>query len=514
MQYLTKISFSSFYLILLFSCNGAKNNFSSNQAHPNIIYILADDLGYGELGVYGQKIIETPNIDALAKNGMRFTQHYTGAPVCAPARCVLMTGQHTGNAYIRGNDEWKARGDVWNYQAMFDNPALEGQRPLPSYKLTITEILKNAGYTTGMVGKWGLGAPNTEGTPNKQGFDFFYGYNCQRQAHTYYPTHLWRNEERHILKNKLVVPHQKLPSDFKPTEAASYANYELEDYAPDLMHKEALSFIEKNKDKPFFLYYASPIPHLPLQAPRRWLEYYQKKLGEETPYTGKSYFPNRTPRATYAAMISYLDEQVGELVAKLKEHGLFENTLIIFTSDNGPTYTGGADTEFFDSAKPFKTSYGYGKGFTHEGGIRVPMIATWFGTIERESESDHISAFWDVLPTICELTNQRIPRNTDGISFLPTLLGKKQKRHEYLYWEFPAYGGQQAVRLGKWKGIRKNIQKEDNLRIELYNLEKDIQEQNNVADKYPNVIKRMTTIMREEHEKPVIEKFRMKVLGD
>ncbi len=480
---------------------------------PNVIYILADDLGYGELGVYGQTKIETPHLDALAKSGMRFTQHYSGAPVCAPARCILMTGKHAGHAHIRGNDEWRARGEVWSYKAMFEDPKLEGQRPLPDSIITLAEVFKEAGYQTGMVGKWGLGAPETEGVPNKQGFDFFYGYNCQRQAHTLFPMHLWRNDQRHLLDNELVAPGENLEEGADPNDPASYARFHLNDYAPTLMHDEALQFIEANKDKPFFLYYASPIPHVPLQAPKKWVEHYQKKFGEEEPYTGKSYFPNRTPRATYAAMISYLDEQVGALVAKLKAIGQYENTLIIFTSDNGPTYAGGADTPFFDSANPFKTEYGWAKGFTHEGGIRVPMLAAWPGHIAPGTKSAHLSAFYDVMPTVCEILEVKGPE-TDGISFLPTLLGKEQSAvHDFLYWEFPAYKGQQAVRMGNWKAIRKNIF-EGNMTLELYNLEEDIQEQNDVAEDNPEIVKKIEAIMVQEHTPATIERFKIKQLGD
>ena len=505
-----------FFALTLFLQNchrDATSTTATNKTKPNIIYILADDLGYGELGVYGQELIETPNLDALAKSGMRFTQHYTGAPVCAPARCVLLTGQHTGHAHVRGNDEWKARGNVWGYQAMFDNPFLEGQRPLPDSIITVAEILQEAGYKTGSVGKWGLGAPTTEGVPNKQGFDFFYGYNCQRQAHTYYPMHLWRNEERHILDNKMVAPRANLAEGTDPNDSTSYADFRLNDYAPTLMHKEAVGFMEANKDQPFFLYYASPIPHLPLQAPKRWVEYYRKKLGEEAPYTDKSYFPNQYPRAAYAGMISYLDEQVGDLVKKLKEMGVYENTLIIFSSDNGPTYTGGADTPFFDSAKPFKTEYGWGKGFTHEGGIRVPMIASWPNQIQAGSQSEHISAFYDILPTLCEVAGQPIPTNTDGISFLPALLQKDQKAHDYLYWEFPAYKGQQAVRMGKWKAIRANIF-EGNMTLQLYDLKADPREQNDVASANPEIVQKMEAIMVEAHVPATIERFKIAQLGD
>ena len=400
------------FLLLIIIFLGCNQQSSNNK--PNIIYILADDLGYGELGVYGQKIIETPHIDALANNGMLFTDHYSGSPVCAPSRSVFMTGQHTGHTPIRGNDEWKERGDTWNYQAMFDDPFLEGQRPIPDSTITIAEVLKSIGYSTGMVGKWGLGAPTTEGLPNKQGFDFFYGYNCQRQAHTLYPMHLWRNDERHLLDNKNVPPHANLSERVDPDDPNSYLDFELNEYAPELMHKEALDFIEKNKKNPFFLYYASPLPHVPLQAPKKWVNYYRDKFGDESPYTGKSYFPNFAPRATYAAMISYLDEQVGDLIKKLKEIGQYENTLIIFTSDNGPTYTGGADTPFFDSAKPFKTEYGWAKGFVHEGGIRVPMIASWPGKIVSGSRSSHLSAFQDMMPTFCDLVGIHNPKKIDG----------------------------------------------------------------------------------------------------
>jgi arylsulfatase len=505
---------ASISLFLSFqSCNNSQITVQKKSDIPNIIYILADDLGYGEVGVYGQKIIETPHIDALAKAGMRFTQHYSGAPVCAPARCVLLTGQHTGHAYIRGNDEWKARGEVWNYQAMFDNPHLEGQRPLPDTLSTVAEILQSVGYKTGIVGKWGLGAPTTNSIPTKKGFDFFYGYNCQRQAHTLYPKHLWRNEERHILTNKMVAPHANLAKDADPNDPASYSDFELEEYAPTLMHDEALSFIEANKSQPFFLYYASPLPHVPLQAPKRWVEYYQKKLGAEAPYTGKSYYPSQFPKATYAAMISYLDEQVGDIVKKLKELGIDDNTLIIFTSDNGPTYTGGTDTPYFASAHPFKTERGRTKGHTYEGGIRVPMIATWPDKIAPNSQSNHISSFYDFLPTVCEILGKNTPNNTDGISFLPTLLQKKQKAHEYLYWEFPAYGGQQAVRMGKWKGIRRNIFK-GNMDIELYDLEKDIQETNNLAEQEPQTLEQIKNIMKSARVEPAIERFRFKELGD
>lgn len=506
--------FLFFPLIVLFSISSCKNASEAEApSPPNIIYILADDLGYGEVGYQGQEVIETPNIDALAASGLRFTQHYSGSAVCAPARCVLMTGQHTGHAYIRGNDEWGDRGDVWSFEAMFADPKLEGQRPLPGDTITLAERLQEQGYVTGAVGKWGLGAPYSEGAPNKQGFDFFYGYNCQRQAHTFYPTHLWRNDEREMLRNELIPPHHTpLPEGADPRDPTSYARYNQQDYSGDLIQQEALEFIENNKDQPFFLYYANTIPHVALQAPQRWVDYYHEKLGEEEPYTGRSYFPCRYPRATYAAMIATLDEQVGEVVAKLKELGIYENTLVIFTSDNGPTYAGGVEPEFFDSARPFVTDRNKIKGAFYEGGIRVPMVASWPGMIQ-PGETDHVSAFWDVLPTLCELSGAPAPAYTDGVSFAPTLLGKTgdQQKHDYLYWEIGERGGWQAVRFGKWKGIRRNI-RQGSLDIELYDLEADIREENDLAGEHPEVVAQIAAIMAEAHVTPAIERFRMDAL--
>ncbi|SOE19641.1 arylsulfatase [Spirosomataceae bacterium TFI 002] len=492
-------------LVLLTFC-------SSLYAQPNIVYILADDLGYGELGVYGQQMIETPNIDALAGRGMIFTQHYSGAPVCAPARGSLLTGLHTGHAHVRGNDEWASRGDVWSLEAMFKDANLEGQRPLPDSIVTIGEMLQKAGYQTGIVGKWGLGGPETESIPTTQGFNFFYGYNCQRQAHTYYPSHLWKNEEKIVLKNKIVPLAQGLPQNLDPYDPVSYEPYSQNDYSATLMHDEALGFIDLNKNNPFFLYYASPIPHVALQAPEKWVKYYETKFGREEPYTGKSYYPNRTPRATYAAMITYLDEQVGELVQKLKDNGQYENTLIIFTSDNGPSYAGGAPTKHFQSGKPYSAEYGRAKGFVFEGGIRVPMIAAWPRKIKAGSKSDHISAFYDVMATFADISKVEAPSN-DGISFLPTLLGKKQKQHEYLFWEFTGYNGQQAIRKGDWKAIRIGIMKGE-MGIKLFDLSKDPLELNDIANRNPKVVKEMERIFRENHTRASTEKFRMAELGD
>ena len=514
----TLLNIGAATLLTFSSCNQGDSENKKNGAHknPNIIYILADDLGYGDVGCYGQDKIETPNIDRLAKNGMRFTQHYAGSPVSAPSRCVLMTGKHTGHSYIRGNDAMAERGDVWDFETASENPRLEGQRPIPGETVTIAEVLQGAGYTTGSVGKWGLGRPYSSGIPNKQGFDFFYGYNCQRWAHTYYPPHLWKNGEKDTLNNTLVSPHTKLPDSADPYDSESYSGFRLQDYAPELMFDEAMKFFERNKNSPVFMYYATPIPHLPLQAPQRWVDYYVKKFGDEEPYTGnEGYFPCRYPRATYAAMISYLDENVGKIVDKLKETGEYENTLIIFTSDNGPTYTGGADTEWFNSAGPFKEEHGRGKGYVYEGGIRVPMIAAWPDRIEQGSVTGHVSAFWDVFPTLCDVADVNPPQDLklDGISFLPTLLGhqEEQEKHEVMYWEFPAYNGQQAVRFGKWKAIRKDIF-DGVMDIELYNMETDSLEQNDVSEQYPEIVNKANEYMHTERDTPSVEKFQIQQL--
>ncbi|WP_103069201.1 arylsulfatase [Aquimarina sediminis] len=496
----------------IIGCNTPKDN--EVVSPPNVIYFLADDLGYGELGVYGQKKIKTPHIDALANNGMLFTQHYSGAPVCAPSRNVFLTGKHTGHAFIRGNDEWAERGDVWDYQKAFLDPRLEGQFPIPPNTLTLGRLLKKSGYKTSVFGKWGLGAPESQGIPNLQGFDYFYGYNCQRQAHNLYPSHLWENRNKILLKNEMIPPNTKLDSLSDPNKESSYQKYNQKEYAPEVIHQKALSFIKENKEQPFFMYYATPLPHLPLQAPKKYVDEYKNTFGEEEPYIGnKGYFPARYPKATYAAMITYMDKQLGELVALLKEEGIYENTIIIFSSDNGPTYTGGVDFDFFESSKPFTNGYGRTKGFVYEGGIRVPLIVSWPNHIKKGSKNDHVSAFYDMMPTICDIAGVKPPEGIDGISFKPTLFNQKQKDHEFLYWEFPGYNGQQAVRMGKWKGVRKNIF-DGNFDVELYNLETDIKEMNDVSKSHPAILKKIKQIMIDEHEPSLNENFKFKELGD
>lgn len=480
------------------------------QEKPNIIYILADDLGRSEIDCYGQQLIETPNIDQLAADGMTFTDHYCGQAVSGPSRCVLFTGLHSGHAYIRGNDEMSSRGNVWSHAAMLADSTLEGQHPVPGNTIMIPRMMKEAGYTTGCVGKWGLGYPGSASTPIKMGFDFFYGYNCQRQSHTYFPPFLYRNEHREYTRNHLVPLTEKLPKGSDPKDEASYSRFHQIDYAPDLMFSELTKFVDRNKKKPFVLFWTTTVPHVSLQyGGRKWVDYYHEKFGDEKPYLGdKGYFPCRYPKATYAAMVSHWDEQIGELIQQLKKHGIYKNTVIIFTSDNGPTFNGGTDSDFFDSAKPFRSDYHWGKGSLREGGIRTPMLATWPNHIEAGSRTELISGFQDMMPTFCEIAEINCPP-TDGISLLPTLLGEKQKnQHEYLYWEFPEYGGQKAVRMGKWKAYVDRIVK-GNRHIELYDISVDPREHTDLSRYHPDIIATVKEIFKNEHTDAEIKKFNL-----
>ena len=483
-------------VVAISSCDNQK----SQNSKPNVIYILADDLGYSELGCYGQTRIETPNIDALTKTGVKFTQNYCGAPVSAPSRSVLMTGLHLGHTPIRGNDAMGKRGNVWSHQAMQDNPSLEGQAPMNADTKTLAHLMKNSGYATGIVGKWGLGYPGSVSTPNKMGFDFFYGFNCQRLAHTYYPMFMYRNDTREPLDNApLLHPTEKLDKGADKYDEESYDKFNRKQYAGEVMFDEVMSFVDTNKEKPFFLMWTTPIPHASLQAPTKWIEYYKEKFGEEEPYLGtQGYLPSRNPRATYAAMVSYLDEQVGLLVEKLKSDGIYDNTIIVFTSDNGPTYNGGTDSEWFDSVNGFKYDNRSIKGSVKEGGIRVPLIVSWPAKIKEGRISDHICAFWDTMPTLADITEQQ-SYPTDGISFLPELLGEEQPVHESLYWEFaPAAAGSRAVRMGDMKGIISNIKK-GNTTMELYDLSKDPKETTDIASENPAVVAKIREIMKREH---------------
>lgn len=485
------------FLFFLFSCSSSKEKTSSTTigemefSKPNIIYILADDLGYGDLSCFGQTKFNTPNIDKLAAQGMIFTQHYSGSAVCAPARSSLLTGQHTGHTPIRGNREIKGK---------------EGQTPLPASSFTIAELMKKQDYQTGAFGKWGLGFVGSEGDPNLQGFDEFYGYNCQRMSHRYYPTHIWHNDKKIILKG----------NDWKNKTI----------YAPDEIQKMTLNFIEKNKSNPFFAYVALLQPHAELLVPDDKILAQFKGKFEEVPFEKphgylsdygdenfeyQKYCPQETPYATYAAMATRIDNYVGEIMEKVEELGIAENTIIIFTSDNGPATEGGANPTFFNSTGGLKGV----KRDLYEGGIRSPFVATWKNKIKAGTTSDHISSFYDVMPTLAELSGQEKPPTTDGISFLPTLLGKsKQPQHEYLYWEFPQKGGRQAVRMGKWKGVIYNLNKGKKRNFELYNLATDKFETKNVAKNHPQIVTKIKKIMKDQHQDselfPLFAKAKMK----
>jgi len=415
----------------------------SAQTRPNIIFIQADDLGYGDLSCYGQRKFRTPNIDRLAAEGMRFTQYYAGSTVCAPSRSALMTGQHTGHTRIRGN----------------------ARHPLLPEDVTVAEALKSAAYKTALIGKWGLGEAGTTGVPNRQGFDYFFGYLNQRHAHNYYPTFLWRNEKRIDLRN--LVPDED-------AEGAGVSTNRV-DYSHDLMAEEALKFIEGNGGGPFFIYLAFTIPHANNEA---------KNKGMEVPDLGEfasEDWPDQ--EKAKAAMITRLDRDVGRLMALLKKLGIDDNTLVFFTSDNGPHREGGADPDFFDSNGPLRGI----KRDLYEGGIRVPMIARWPKRIKAGAKSDQVWAHWDLLPTLAEVAGVKPPADIDGVSMFNALRGRRQRDHEFLYWEFHERGFSQAARMGDWKAVRKSPDSP----LELYDLKNDLGEQNDGAAKHPEIVKKI-----------------------
>lgn len=439
------------------------------KQQPNIIYILADDLGYGDLSCYGQAKYLTPNIDRLSQEGMLFTQHYTGCTVSAPSRSSLMTGLHTGHTPVRGNKGWEP----------------EGQWPLPASSVTIPELLKTKGYITGAFGKWGLGFINTEGDPNNQGIDEFFGFNCQSLAHNYYPDHLWHNHEKILLHE----------NDGGKKGA----------YSAEVIHKQSLRFIENNRSKPFLMFYTTTIPHAELFAKEEYMQKFRGKFDPEKAFKGTDdgptfrlgpYGSQPDGHAAFAAMVTQLDDYVGEILSKLKELGLEENTIVMFASDNGPHLEAGADPDFFNSNGPLR---GY-KRDMYDGGIRTAFIVKWPGMVKAGSRSDHVSAFWDVMPTLAEITGAELPGNTDGISFLPTLMGRKgQKQHDYLYWEFHEQGGKIGVRMGNWKAIKLNVDKDPLGKTELYDIVKDPGEVNNVASSNPDIVKKAEEIMKVSH---------------
>ncbi len=421
----------------------ALDGYATAESRPNIVFILADDLGYGDLGCYGQQVVRTPNIDAMAAEGVRFTQCYSGSTVCAPSRCSLMTGMHTGHAFIRGN----------------------ATIPLRPNDRTVAELLKQAGYATGLVGKWGLGEPDTTGVPNRKGFDEFFGYLNQGHAHNGYPTYLWRNETR--------VP---IEGNTEQTDKHGVCA-ECKTFANDLFTEEALSFLERHKSGPFFLYLAYTIPHANNERGAATRD------GMEVPdYGAYANEPWPNPQKGYAALVSRLDRDVGRVTAKLRELGIDDNTVVFFTSDNGPHKEGGADPDFFHSAGPLR---GY-KRALYEGGIRVPMIARWPGVVPK-GRSDAVWSFWDFMPTAAELAHAPMPKGIDGRSALPLLLGESRRLHEYLYWEFHEGGFVRAVRMGNWKAVSPGKDKP----LELYDMLTDIGETNNVAAGHPKVVRRI-----------------------
>ncbi len=441
---------------------------SKPTAKPNIIYILADDLGYGDLGCYGQTHFKTPNLDRLAAEGMKFTDHYAGSTVCAPSRCSLMTGFHTGHSRVRGNYEAGPHG----FGACLE---------LRPQDVTVAELLKPAGYATGIFGKWSLGVMTTTGQPDKQGFDEFMGYLNQGHAHFYYTDYLWKNGEKITLEGNQDGKQQQ--------------------YTHDLIANETLDFIKRHKDEPFFLYVPFTIPHAELLVPEDSIDPFKGKFEETPHYSAKDggrghYGTQLMPKAAFAGMVERMDRDVGRMMDLLKELGIDDNTIVMFSSDNGPHKEGGADPDFFDSNGPVR---GY-KRDLYDGGIRVPFMVRWPGKIKAESTSKHVSAFWDFLPTACQLARVDVPQDIDGISFLPELLGKKQPQHEYLYWEFHENKAtDQAVRMGEWKAVRHYPSGP----IELYDLSVDIEELNNIADQYPQIVAKMKELLdtvRTDHE--------------
>jgi len=443
--------------LLLFALSGlaALLAAADTPPKPNIVFILADDLGYGDLGCYGQRKFQTPKIDRLAAEGLRFTQHYSGSTVCAPSRCVLMTGLHTGHTSVRTNGSMKP----------------EGQLPMPADTVTLPKLLKSAGYATGIFGKWGLGGPGSGSEPLDQGFDVFFGFNCQSVAHSYYPKYLWQNRRKVELDGQT--------------------------YAHDPIVQQALAFIRENNGRPFFCFMPVTIPHAAMHVPESYMAPFRKKFPEFEDRIGTYAGPDvRNPIAAFAGMVTKLDEDVGRVLDLLKELGLDEKTLVLFTSDNGPHKEGGHDPLFFDSNGPLRGL----KRDLYEGGIRVPLLARWPGRIAPGSTTDHVSAFWDMLPTFCELAGTAPPAGIDGLSMVPTLLGQgDQKRHEYLYWEFHEQGGKRALRMDDWKAVQNEVRKNPNGPIELYDLKSDLGEERNRASEHPELVARARKLFAEAH---------------
>lgn len=464
--------FSTFSLtillvLLMVSCQDTEK--TADPAKPNIIYIMADDLGYADIGPFGQTLIQTPHLDQMAREGMRFTNHYAGTAVCAPSRCVLMTGLHTGHSEIRGNKQYP--------------PGNNGQQPISAATKTVAEYLKPLGYQTAIIGKWGLGNTGTTGAPNEQGFDYSFGYLDQVLAHNYFPDHLIRNGKKIPLSNEVTY----LDTSYWHKGLGSYATNKQE-YSHDLFVEDALQYIETHRSEPFFLYLPITIPHDNGEAPKGD----RMEVPDQGIYTQQNWGKDEKD---YAAMISKMDEGLGRIMSQLDKLGLTENTLLIFTSDNGPM-PDESFTDFFDSNGSLRG----GKRDLYEGGIRVPMIARWKGRIKAGSSSEHISAFWDVLPTLVEVAGGEIPAGIDGLSFLPTLVAKEQQAvHPYLYWEFHEKTGAQAILQSHWKAIRNDAITKPGNKLELYDLRTDIGETNNLADQFPAKVAEMESLIEEAH---------------
>jgi arylsulfatase A-like enzyme len=461
---------------------------------PNVVFILADDLGWGELGCFGQQKIPTPHLDKLAKQGMRLTNHYSGAPVCAPSRCVLMTGRHLGHAEIRGNQQAKKTLPQFN----------EGQHPISAEVATLPLAFREAGYATGAVGKWGLGPVGSTGDPNKKGFDLFFGYNCQAVAHSYYPRFLWRNAEQ------IEINPQPIPGHSKRVDEVRGEDYIGEKYAPYLMVEEATKFIDQHKAQPFFLYVACIEPHVAMHPPQAAVDRFPKEWDTQPHHGESGYLPHPRPRAGYAGMISDLDNHVGKVLAALDKAGIADNTLVVFSSDNGtthasapgnPFHVGGVDAAFFNSTNGLK---GY-KGSVYEGGIRVPTIVRYSGKIKAGTTSDAPGYFADWFPTLAAATGIKTPAALDGENLLPILQGgETPQERKPLVWVFPEYGGQVAVRMGNLKVLRRGLHTKQIGAWEVYDLANDPGENNDLAKTSPEIIAKAQAILkRETGENPV-----------
>lgn len=478
--------------------SGAKA--AADVERPNIVFIFADDLGIGDIGPYGQTKIKTPNIDRLRREGMLMTNFYSGSAVCAPSRSSLMEGRSTAHTQVRSNFELGG----------FRDEDERGQLPLKEGTYTLPRMLLEAGYATGGFGKWGLGMNGTSGQPTRQGWNQFFGYLDQKQAHNYYPTHLWNNEQRYPLRNPFIHVHPKYAAD-QPVPLDEYKKYMGPDYADDAIVDQALKFIESNRAKRFFVYAALVQPHASLQVPDAEIDRFgYRKAFPETPYTtkgkGGGYTPHPIPRAARAAMISRLDADVGRMLALLDRLNLSSKTMVVFSSDNGASRAGGSDIDFFESTMKLRGE----KRDLYEGGIRAPFVVRWPGRVKPGSKSDHVAAGWDLMATFADVAGTRLRSPTDGLSIVPTLTGKAgQQQHAHLYWESFENKPAQAVRMGNWKAVRryrptggKNSPLQP-LTVELYDLAKDERETTNVANAHRDVVARAEAVMAQRTRSPI-----------